>query len=172
MEISQPSLIHTGILIYENWEAMVLDDKCPIAQCGGELDTGYECNECGADCIELGRNGKPIESRRNGAVMARQVSEVLRNAIYRADAGQRVFITLIEISHPDLDEPLRFTSDGQTTTHMGENYTAVSVRARTARRIGRGSELPATGPKRSPRCRARRSVGDIGPGFQDLGGAR
>ena len=43
-----------------------------------------------------------------GGVMARQVSTVLKNAIYRSDAGQRVFITLIEISHADLAAPLRF----------------------------------------------------------------
>lgn len=28
--------------------AEVKQDRCP--ECGGELDTGWECNDCGADC--------------------------------------------------------------------------------------------------------------------------
>ena len=32
-------------------EAYARDDKCP--ECGGELDTGFECNDCGADAIEI-----------------------------------------------------------------------------------------------------------------------
>lgn len=29
----------------------VADNKCPV--CGGELDTGWECNGCGKDCQPL-----------------------------------------------------------------------------------------------------------------------
>ena len=54
--------------------------------------------------------------------MPRQVSTVLKNAIYRSDAGQRVFITLIEISHADLAAPLRFTSDAQDTVSGGQTF--------------------------------------------------
>ena len=28
-----------------------LDDQCPMPHCGGELDTGYECNKCGYDAL-------------------------------------------------------------------------------------------------------------------------
>jgi tRNA(Ile2) C34 agmatinyltransferase TiaS len=31
-------------------EACVSNDKCP--ECGGELDTGYECSNCGYDALE------------------------------------------------------------------------------------------------------------------------
>ena len=30
---------------------MQLNEKCP--ECGGELDTGYECNDCGFDATKL-----------------------------------------------------------------------------------------------------------------------
>ena len=53
----------------------------------------------------------------------RPVSAVLKNAIYRSDAGERVFIVLIEIDHADLAEPLRFTSDRAETVSNGETYT-------------------------------------------------
>lgn len=29
----------------------VAQDQCPV--CGGELDTGWECNDCGKDCQPL-----------------------------------------------------------------------------------------------------------------------
>lgn len=32
-------------------EALAKNDTCP--QCLGELDTGWECNDCGYDAIEL-----------------------------------------------------------------------------------------------------------------------
>lgn len=53
--------------------------------------------------------------------MPTTVSEVLRRAIYRGNT-ERVFILLVEISHPALPEPIRMTSDGLTTTHDGEGY--------------------------------------------------
>lgn len=31
--------------------AFVMDDVCP--RCLGELDTGYECNDCGFDAITI-----------------------------------------------------------------------------------------------------------------------
>lgn len=34
----------------EHREALILDDYCP--ECGGELDTGYECIDCGFDARE------------------------------------------------------------------------------------------------------------------------
>ncbi len=33
--------------IREVMERAVVQDKCP--KCGGELDTGWECNDCGYD---------------------------------------------------------------------------------------------------------------------------
>lgn len=32
-------------------ELSVRDDKCP--RCGGELDTGWECNRCGFDAFPI-----------------------------------------------------------------------------------------------------------------------
>ncbi len=31
----------------EHRETVIADDRCP--ECGGELDTGWECNDCGFD---------------------------------------------------------------------------------------------------------------------------
>lgn len=33
----------------EQREARIADDRCP--ECGGELDTGWECNDCGFDAM-------------------------------------------------------------------------------------------------------------------------
>ena len=35
------------------WQQLIDNGCCPIVACGGELDTGFECNRCGADCIAL-----------------------------------------------------------------------------------------------------------------------
>lgn len=35
-------VVHT-----EGREARIANDQCP--ECGGELDTGWECNDCGFD---------------------------------------------------------------------------------------------------------------------------
>lgn len=35
---------------------LVADDKCP--KCGGELDTGWECNDCGFDAMPIAIKGK------------------------------------------------------------------------------------------------------------------
>lgn len=55
--------------------------------------------------------------------MPHSVSSVLLDAIYK-EGTERVFIVLIEISHSDLDAPLRFTSDGQDTVSNGVTYQA------------------------------------------------
>lgn len=33
----------------EHRELLIAEDVCP--ECGGELDTGWECNECGFDAM-------------------------------------------------------------------------------------------------------------------------
>jgi hypothetical protein len=37
-------------------EALVTQDKCP--KCRGELDVGWECNDCGYDAIAHQTKGK------------------------------------------------------------------------------------------------------------------
>lgn len=37
----------------EHREARVADDRCP--ECGGELDTGWECNDCGYDARPIAK---------------------------------------------------------------------------------------------------------------------
>lgn len=43
----------------EQREAYIANDRCP--ECGGDLDTGYECNDCGFDALpelKSGEDGK------------------------------------------------------------------------------------------------------------------
>ena len=56
--------------------------------------------------------------------MSYLVSQTLREAIYR-NQTERVFIILISISHPQLSDTLRYTSDGRDTVHMGNTYQPV-----------------------------------------------
>lgn len=39
--------------------AVALEDGCP--ECGGELDTGWECNDCGYDARPLVKAARPQE---------------------------------------------------------------------------------------------------------------
>ena len=53
--------------------------------------------------------------------MANDVSNAVKNAIY-SGASERVFIALVEISHPETSKVVRFTSDGKDTTSSGKTY--------------------------------------------------
>lgn len=53
--------------------------------------------------------------------MPHTVSSVLTEAIY-SESTERVFIELIEISHEDLDEPIRLTTDGAETVSNGMTF--------------------------------------------------
>ena len=39
--------------ITETIKDTVLNDHCPAVGCGGELDTGWECNKCGFDAMPI-----------------------------------------------------------------------------------------------------------------------
>lgn len=50
----------TNVVIHPVTAKKVAQDLCP--KCGGELDTGWECNDCGFDAIgfvELDPLGRP-----------------------------------------------------------------------------------------------------------------
>lgn len=52
----------------EHVEAMVADDQCP--KCRGELDTGWECNDCGFDAMSIAKQipvKKPNGAKHAGA---------------------------------------------------------------------------------------------------------
>ena len=48
----------------EQREFIIAEDCCP--ECGGELDTGFECNRCGFDAMPECKN-IDIEKRRKGS---------------------------------------------------------------------------------------------------------
>lgn len=53
--------------------------------------------------------------------MANPVSDALKRAIYSGHT-ERVFIMLLEITHPRLIDPVRMTTDGQDTAHDGKTF--------------------------------------------------
>lgn len=55
--------------------------------------------------------------------MPREVSDVLKRAVYGPNAGERVFLPMVEIDHEDLDEPLRFVDNGEPIEHGGNTYS-------------------------------------------------
>ena len=57
----------------------------------------------------------------------RNVSSVLKRAIYQGNT-ERAFIILHTISHEDLTNPLRFTTDNQNTVSNGETYIPTPFR--------------------------------------------
>lgn len=49
-------------------EALSRDDACP--KCLGELDTGWECNNCGFDAMELASSVPPSAIKKFHAMVA------------------------------------------------------------------------------------------------------
>lgn len=56
--------------------------------------------------------------------MPRSVSSVLQEAVYKNDTP-RIFIVVIEITHPHLSDVLRYCSNGETIQIGGEDYLPV-----------------------------------------------
>lgn len=46
------------VSIHPTMKKTVDDDKCP--KCGGELDTGWECNDCGYDAAWVAHHDAQI----------------------------------------------------------------------------------------------------------------
>lgn len=49
-------------------QELMLEDRCPM--CLGELDTGWECNDCGYDCMYLANMFDLDALRRRGSEKA------------------------------------------------------------------------------------------------------
>lgn len=51
----------------------------------------------------------------------RNVSAALKKAVYSSETGE-AFIILLEITSPEITDPIRVTSDAVDTNHQGNNY--------------------------------------------------
>lgn len=52
-----------AITVRQQREAAIEKDQCP--ECGGELDTGWECNSCGFDALPELKNSPYWEGKPN-----------------------------------------------------------------------------------------------------------
>lgn len=59
--------------------------------------------------------------------MPRNVSSIVRQAIYDQQT-EKAFIALLTLDHPDLNSPLRFSSDGVDTVSNGDTYVSFPFR--------------------------------------------
>ena len=58
--------------------------------------------------------------------MSRAVSDILRAAVNAQDTAE-VYIILLTLDHPELDGPIRLTSDAVDTVSRGETFAAVPI---------------------------------------------
>ena len=72
------------------------------------------------------------------------VTQAFKNEVYAEQTGQ-AFLTLLSVDHPDLSEPLRFTSDGVATVSQSDVYTPLAFQA----------QMPDRAAGRQPQARLR-----------------